>query len=145
MYVDTRGIEQGYRATILSSLGLALGDLPPVILTVVKLSAVLALSTWLFVIVKCLGAPYLIGLGLHRLLSDNQTSPTNSVVAECSPRLVSSGSLIEQAFFAHNRKTVILSGPVYAVCCRARRTRVAPDSSSITQLFTLRWSLRPRS
>jgi threonine/homoserine/homoserine lactone efflux protein len=107
MYVVTRGIEHGYRGVVLSSLGLALGDLLQVLCTVAGLSALLASSVWLFGIAKYMGAAYLIVLGLRRLLPNHQTLPANSVIGEHPLEPVSSTSLIEQAFFALNPKTAI--------------------------------------
>jgi threonine/homoserine/homoserine lactone efflux protein len=107
IYVITRSIEHDYRGAVLSSLGLALGDLLQVFCTVAGLSALLASSSWLFAIVKYVGAAYLIVLGLHRLLSNNPTSRTHSVIAELPPKPMSSRSLIAQAFFALNPKTAI--------------------------------------
>jgi threonine/homoserine/homoserine lactone efflux protein len=107
MYVVAHGIERGYRGALLSSVGLALGDLLQVILTVVGLSALLASSGMLFGIVKYVGAAYLVVLGLRRLFSSSPTPPVNSDIAEHSPGQVSSRSLIAQAFFALNPKTAI--------------------------------------
>src|SRR6266567_7012569 len=99
MYVLARGLEHGYRGVVLSSLGLALGDLLQVLCTVAGLSALLASSVRFFGIVKYAGAAYLIVLGLRRLFSNSPISP-NAVVAEPPRDQASSRSLIAQAFFA---------------------------------------------
>ncbi len=106
MYVVTRGVEQGYRGVVFSSLGLALGDLIQVLCTVAGLSALLASSVALFDILKYLGAAYLIVLGLHRLLARAQRSPQNCVGTE-QPREETARSLVVQALFALNPKTAI--------------------------------------
>jgi len=59
MYVVARGIAQGFRAAMLSSVGLALGDLLQVIATAVGLSALLGSAPKLFAAVKLVGALYL--------------------------------------------------------------------------------------
>lgn len=107
MYVVTRGIEHGYRGVVLSSVGLALGDLLQVLCTVAGLSTLLASSVVLFGIVKYVGAAYLVFLGLRRLLAKNRPSPANFATAEHPADPTSSRSLMAQAFFALNPKTAI--------------------------------------
>lgn len=106
MYVVTRGIEHGYRGVVLSSVGLALGDLFQVLCTVAGISALLASSVVLFGIVKYVGAAYLIVLGIHRLLATNATPLANFVITE-HPAEQTSRSLVGQALFALNPKTAV--------------------------------------
>jgi threonine/homoserine/homoserine lactone efflux protein len=106
IYVVTRGVEHGYRGVVLSSLGLALGDLLQVLGTVGGLAALLASSVLLFGIVKYVGAAYLIVLGIHRFLATNATPLTNFVPTE-HPTRQTSRSLVVQALFALNPKTAI--------------------------------------
>jgi threonine/homoserine/homoserine lactone efflux protein len=106
MYVVSRGIEHGYRGAILSSVGLALGDLLQVLCTVAGLAALLASSGLVFGIVKYLGAAYLIVLGIHRFLATNATPVANFVITE-HPAQQTSRSLVVQALFAVNPKTAI--------------------------------------
>jgi hypothetical protein len=68
MYVVARGIAQGCRAAVLSSVGLALGDLLQVIATAVGLAALLGSAPKLFVALKLVGALYLVCLGAATLL-----------------------------------------------------------------------------
>jgi threonine/homoserine/homoserine lactone efflux protein len=106
MYVVTRGVEHGYRGVVLSSLGLALGDLLQVLCTVGGLAALLASSVLLFSIVKYVGAAYLIVLGIRRFLATNANPLANFVSMEY-PAQQTSRSLVVQAFFALNPKTAI--------------------------------------
>jgi threonine/homoserine/homoserine lactone efflux protein len=106
MYVVTSGVEHGYRGVLLSSLGLALGDLLQVLGTVGGLAALLASSVLFFDIVKYVGAAYLIVLGMHRFLATNATPVANFVITEHAAQQTSR-SLIVQAFFALNPKTAI--------------------------------------
>jgi threonine/homoserine/homoserine lactone efflux protein len=106
MYVVVRGIEHGYRGAVLSSLGLALGDLLQVLCTVGGFAALLASSVLLFGIVKYVGAAYLIVLGVHRFLATDPTPLTNFVATE-HPVRQTSRSLVLQALFALNPKTAI--------------------------------------
>jgi threonine/homoserine/homoserine lactone efflux protein len=62
LFVVARKIEQGFRAALFSSAGLAPGDLFQVLCAAVGLSTVLASSLTLFTIVKYGGATYLISL-----------------------------------------------------------------------------------
>jgi threonine/homoserine/homoserine lactone efflux protein len=106
MYVVVRGIEHGYRGAVLSSLGLALGDVLQVLGTVAGLSALLASSSILFSAVKYSGAAYLIVLGLHRLLATGTAALGESVTAE-RPAERTSQSLLVQGLLALNPKTAI--------------------------------------
>src|SRR5258708_12769539 len=111
LYVVTRAVDHGYRGAVLSSLGLALGDLLQVLLTVAGLSALLASSLWLFELVKYVGAAYLIVLGLRRLLSSGPTSPASPPIGEHSPRQVSSRSLTPHPSFPRIPQTPLIFLP----------------------------------
>jgi threonine/homoserine/homoserine lactone efflux protein len=107
MYVVARGIDQGYRAAVFSSLGLGLGDLLQVVCAAVGLSALLASSVVFFTIAKYAGAAYLIFLGVHRLLEKNTLALPTSGGRDHIPRQVASRSLIIQGFLALNPKTAL--------------------------------------
>lgn len=100
------GIEHGYRGVVLSSVGLALGDLLQVLCTVAGLAALLASSVLLFGIVKYVGAAYLIVLGIHRFLATSATPLANLVITE-HPAQQRCRSLVVQALLALNPKTAI--------------------------------------
>ena len=107
MYVVARGIDQGYRAAVFSSLGLSLGDLLQVVCAAVGLSALLASSVVFFAIAKYAGAAYLIFLGVRRLLEKNALVLPTSAGGEHTPRRIPSRSLIIQGFLALNPKTAL--------------------------------------
>ena len=107
MYVVARGIDQGYRAALLSSLGLGLGDLLQVVCAALGLSALLTSSVMLFAIAKYAGAAYLIFLGVRKLLEKNTSLLPNSVIGEQPARRTASRSLIIQGFLALNPKTAL--------------------------------------
>ncbi|MFD4828514.1 LysE family translocator [Streptomyces uncialis] len=67
LYVSGRTLDQGSRAGLLSTLGLACGDLIQVLAAVVGLSALVASSETAFQVVKYAGALYLVYLGIRRL------------------------------------------------------------------------------
>jgi len=76
LYVTTRSIDQGRLAGIVSVFGNALGSVILAIVAAAGLSAILASSDLAFSIVKYLGATYLIYLGMKRLLSNDDLTPT---------------------------------------------------------------------
>ncbi|MFC8274216.1 LysE family translocator [Streptomyces sp. NPDC057271] len=67
LYVTGRTLDQGSRAGLLSTVGLACGDLVQVLAAVVGLSALVASSELAFEVVKYVGAAYLLWLGVQRL------------------------------------------------------------------------------
>src|SRR5438067_6442756 len=68
MYVVSRAVVLGWRAAVLSSVGLALGDLLQVIATALGLAVVLVSAPRLFVSLKLVGALYLMWLGVATLM-----------------------------------------------------------------------------
>ncbi len=67
LYVITRGIAQGRRAGVISALGVTTGILIHTLLAAFGLAVVLQTSTLAFLIVKYVGAAYLIYLGVKAL------------------------------------------------------------------------------
>ena len=68
-YIVTQSIDQGRRAGLVSALGVATGGLVHVAAATVGLSALIASSATAFTVVKLVGAAYLIGVGIRRILS----------------------------------------------------------------------------
>jgi threonine/homoserine/homoserine lactone efflux protein len=69
LFVVTRSVEHGRRVGLASVVGVHLGTLVHVAAAALGLSALLVSSATAFGLVKYAGAAYLLGLGLHRLLS----------------------------------------------------------------------------
>ncbi|UII32539.1 LysE family translocator [Fulvivirga ulvae] len=67
MYILGRSISQGKKAGILSALGISTGSIFHIIFATLGLSIILAKSAMAFLIVKYLGAAYLIYLGFKSL------------------------------------------------------------------------------
>jgi threonine/homoserine/homoserine lactone efflux protein len=65
MYILARGAAQGTRAGVLSALGVGTGGLCHTIATATGLSMILASSATAFIVVKWLGAVYLVFLGIR--------------------------------------------------------------------------------
>lgn len=64
LYIVNRGISQGRRAAVVSALGIETGALVHVVAATVGLSALIASSRELFLVVKYAGAAYLVLLGI---------------------------------------------------------------------------------
>jgi threonine/homoserine/homoserine lactone efflux protein len=73
LYIVTRSIDQGRRAGLVSMLGVHVGTLVHVGAAAIGLSAVLVASATAFMVVKWLGAAYLVYLGVRRIL--DRTAP----------------------------------------------------------------------
>jgi threonine/homoserine/homoserine lactone efflux protein len=69
LYIVAQSIDGGRLAGLVSALGVAVGGLVHVTAAAIGLSALLVSSAAAFTVVKVAGAAYLIGLGLHTLLS----------------------------------------------------------------------------
>lgn len=67
LYIVGRSVDQGWRAGVVSSLGLAMGSLVTLLATAFGLSAILLSSSVAFSVVRYLGAAYLVWLGIQRL------------------------------------------------------------------------------
>lgn len=94
-YVVTRSVDQGRPAGFASVLGgVCVGGLVHATFAAVGLSAILASSATAFSIVKCLGAAYLVWLGLQRLFArDEEHEPTIAEPTRLS-RIFSQGIVI---------------------------------------------------
>jgi threonine/homoserine/homoserine lactone efflux protein len=84
LYIVARGIDQGRRAGLTSVLGVEVGSLCHVAAAALGISALLVSSALAFMIVKYLGAFYLIFLGVRRLLEKDEGQRT---IAPHSTRL----------------------------------------------------------
>ncbi len=72
LYVVARSTSQGYRAGLVSALGLSAGAFVHVAAAAVGLSAILLASATAFGVVKLLGAGYLVYLGIRALIAKGQ-------------------------------------------------------------------------
>jgi threonine/homoserine/homoserine lactone efflux protein len=69
LFIVAQSVDQGRAAGFVSALGISVGGLVHVLAATIGLSSLLASSATAFTIVKYAGAVYLIGLGIHRLLT----------------------------------------------------------------------------
>src|SRR5438128_10539938 len=80
IYITTRGMAQGKRAALLSTVGICIGYLVYTMLAALGLSAVLQSSAIAFDIVRYAGAIYLVYLGIRALLSKYRGPLTQGAV-----------------------------------------------------------------
>jgi threonine/homoserine/homoserine lactone efflux protein len=72
-YIVTQSVDKGRRAGLASAGGVASGGLVHVAAATVGLSALIASSATAFTAVKLVGAVYLIGVGIRRFLTKDET------------------------------------------------------------------------
>lgn len=84
MYIVTRSATQGRRAGLVSVAGIHLGTVVHIAAAMVGLSAILAASATAFVVVKTVGAAYLIWLGLQSIRAYRQVDV--AATAPVTPR-----------------------------------------------------------
>jgi len=77
-YIVTQSVDKGRRAGLTSALGIASGGLVHVAAATAGLSALIASSATAFTVVKLVGAAYLIGVGIRRILSRDDAAVTET-------------------------------------------------------------------
>ena len=103
MYVMARTLSGGASDGIASTLGTAVGGLVHVAVAAAGLSALLAASAKAFLVVKYVGAIYLIFLGVRSILSARRAASIPSIRPHGAPRAFLEGILTE----ALNVKTAL--------------------------------------
>lgn len=94
LYIVTRSMTQGRTAGIVSVLGISLGSLVHVVAAALGLSALLMSSALAFMIVKYLGAGYLIYLGLRTLFTKVESQEPNTVQKQALSRIFRQGIIV---------------------------------------------------
>ena len=84
IYIITRGIQQGRRAAVMSSLGVQAGMVVHIVLAAVGLSALVARSPLLYDVLRYAGAAYLVWMGIS-LLRRRQTPVDGPVALRPAP------------------------------------------------------------
>ena len=93
IYITTRGISQGRKAGLLSTVGICTGYLVYTLLAALGLSALLQSSAIAFDIVRYAGAIYLTYLGIRTFLSKRAGPLTRGTVAAAPGRILQQGIL----------------------------------------------------
>jgi threonine/homoserine/homoserine lactone efflux protein len=94
LYIIARSMDQGRLAGFVSVISIEVGNSFHVLAATLGLSAILLSSSLAFMIVKYLGAAYLIYLGVRRLLTRNQTQANISIQRQSLRRIFSQGVLV---------------------------------------------------
>ena len=94
LYVVACSVEQGYRAGLVSVVGLSVGALAHVAAAAAGISAILLASATAFGVVKALGAGYLVYLGIRTLLSGPAAAGLDPVPRRSLRRLFSDGVIV---------------------------------------------------
>jgi threonine/homoserine/homoserine lactone efflux protein len=93
LYIVTRSLSQGRRAGLISVLGVHVGSVVHVTAAALGLSALLASSATAFMIVKYLGAAYLVWLGVQKLRR-RESGPVEEAPPVRSSRLFTQGIVV---------------------------------------------------
>ncbi|WP_293761136.1 LysE family translocator [uncultured Aquitalea sp.] len=96
-FILGRSTAQGRRAGMLSALGIALGSVGHTVLAAFGLSAVLATSAMAFMVVKLMGAAYLMWLGVRML----RASGASVAAGVATPARAAPGKVLREAFFTN--------------------------------------------
>lgn len=91
LYIVARSIDQGRRAGLVSVLGIEVGNFVHVLAATLGLSAILRSSPLAFLIVKYLGAAYLVYLGVRRLLTRTNLPQSAEIQPQSLKRIFTQG------------------------------------------------------
>jgi threonine/homoserine/homoserine lactone efflux protein len=103
IYVTTRGISEGNKAGLLSALGISIGLLIHTLFAAFGLSAIIQASRFVYMIIKYIGAGYLIYIGIKFLLN-RKKSNINDLKSEVRKHNVLKQGIITNVF---NPKAIV--------------------------------------
>ncbi len=93
LYVFARSLGYGRRVGIIAALGIGFGECVQTMLAVLGLATILATSMTAFLIIKYLGAAYLVYLGIKTLRDKNATALPGAFTSKSPVRTFSQGVL----------------------------------------------------
>ena len=93
LFIVAQSIDQGRKAGIVSTLGIAFGTIFHVIAAALGITIILKTSAEAFIIMKYLGAAYLIYLGISRLLS-KEVAEQQEVVKQSMQKIFVRGMIV---------------------------------------------------
>ena len=132
-YIVTQSIDQGRRAGVVSALGVASGGLVHVTAATVGLSALIASSATAFTVVKLVGAVYLIGVGIRRILSGETADDEPRAVRAPLARVYRQGVIVNVL----NPKTALFFLAFLPQFVDPERGAVWPQVAMLGTLFVL--------
>jgi threonine/homoserine/homoserine lactone efflux protein len=94
LYIVTRSIHQGWKAGLVSVLGIHLGTGFHILAAVLGLSAILLSSALAFDIVKYLGAAYLIYMGVRTLMTKEEAVEGQDIKQDSLQRIFSQAVIV---------------------------------------------------
>jgi len=94
LYIIARSVDQGLRAGLISVCAIEAGNFVHVIAATLGVSALLLSSAVTFTVVKCLGAAYLIFLGLRKLFRCETVQSTRETRPQSAHQIFSQGILV---------------------------------------------------
>lgn len=95
LYIVAQGLDTGRAASLVATLGVAVGTFCHVAAAALGLSALLVSSALAFNVLKYAGAAYLIYLGIRTLMTGARGRPTEIVKAKTLRRIWSEGVLLQ--------------------------------------------------
>ena len=112
LYVMARSISQGVRGGLVAAVGLATGSLFHILAAVLGLSAIFEHSPTLYVVIKLVGAAYLIYLGLSYWRTQTQNAddePKSNDIAKTRTRAKSNWAIFRESIIVEvtNPKTAL--------------------------------------
>ena len=94
IYITTRSLDQGTKAGIVSTIGIAFGSVIHVGFAAFGLSAILVTSAYAFAIIKFAGAAYLIYLGITKLFSKTKFDFEKEKIQKSNSKMFVEGMLV---------------------------------------------------
>jgi len=91
IYVINQSLNHGKKASIPLSAGVIIGDVLCISLSLLGVSALLALCSTVFAVLKYCGAAYLIYLGINMLIENGKIKPQKSLDTSYSSRTIFRG------------------------------------------------------
>ena len=132
LLIMTRSATQGWKAGSVAALGIGTGTLFHIVAAALGLSAILATSATAFMVIKYLGAAYLLYMGICLLLSKKKKSDTTERQQAKAPITQPYRKIFIQGFF-----TNVLNPKVALFFLAFVPQFISPDSSSKTLAFIL--------
>jgi threonine/homoserine/homoserine lactone efflux protein len=133
LYIVARSMDQGQLAGMVSVLSVEIGNFVHVLAATLGLSALLFSSAMAFMVVKYLGAAYLIYLGLRRILSRETALSTADVEKQSLRKIFSQGVWVAVL----NPKTALFFLAFLPQFVDPARGNVTPQLFTLGSIFVL--------